>query len=600
MADPQVKPYWGDDFRPFVQAWREDSDPVTESSPPTLTELADAIVQVHEYNCNRGASICHAIVPELRTLIEAVQAHPDARLAEIGPDGKPTIDNPTPLQIHGGEIASCDCSNLHIKISIELFRAPRFTSEADFQRAVFTSRANFFDAIFTSRANFSWATFTAETDFSMATFAGPADFISARFNHGVIIWYVTFIGEASFSSVTFTDSVYFKRVLFTGKANFSWATFADWTLFEMATFKGEANFNSTTFTGPADFSSSSFAGSTIFASMTLERRLTLSWARIEPGARLSFRGADIRPGAVITVPSKPVRRIELRSRSSARDWWDESTLGTREHRRRVLFWLVQYLITIAAPWLDDIWPWLRRSLSVFSHGTFIVGEDSDNSDELRKAAGDYNLLRDIFRHQTSADELEDLCHFRYMDLRRKAGDLWMQAGPRVFAQPKITVEMLKPFLPDKSTHAEVMALAQSFEAVTRSSRLKWFQWFAFDGVLYWFIWRNCLGYLVRPMRPLVTSLVVIALWAFFYGAWASNDTIIYSGTLPEGATTAMDVWGKSSILTPLYFSVTTFTTLGYGDFAPTGWLRGVASIQAALGVTLIALFTVSWGRKMIR
>jgi len=34
----------------------------------------------------------------------------------------------------------------------------------------------------------------------------------------------------------------------------------------------------------------------------------------------------------------------------------------------------------------------------------------------------------------------------------------------------------------------------------------------------------------------------------------------------------------------LYFSTITFTTLGYGDFSPTGWLKVLSAIEAFSGV----------------
>jgi len=41
-------------------------------------------------------------------------------------------------------------------------------------------------------------------------------------------------------------------------------------------------------------------------------------------------------------------------------------------------------------------------------------------------------------------------------------------------------------------------------------------------------------------------------------------------------------------------------TLGYGDYAPQSWFKLVTGVQALLGVTLLALFTVAWGRKLVR
>ena len=51
---------------------------------------------------------------------------------------------------------------------------------------------------------------------------------------------------------------------------------------------------------------------------------------------------------------------------------------------------------------------------------------------------------------------------------------------------------------------------------------------------------------------------------------------------------------------PWYFSIITFTTIGYGDYAPRGWLRWAAGPEGFLGLFLMAVFTVSFARKFIR
>jgi hypothetical protein len=51
---------------------------------------------------------------------------------------------------------------------------------------------------------------------------------------------------------------------------------------------------------------------------------------------------------------------------------------------------------------------------------------------------------------------------------------------------------------------------------------------------------------------------------------------------------------------PWYFSIITFTTIGYGDYAPRGWVRWVAGLEGFLGLFLVAVFTVSFARKFIR
>ena len=57
---------------------------------------------------------------------------------------------------------------------------------------------------------------------------------------------------------------------------------------------------------------------------------------------------------------------------------------------------------------------------------------------------------------------------------------------------------------------------------------------------------------------------------------------------------------KPDFLESLYFSFVTFTTLGYGDYAPTQAFQLVATAEAFFGAFMIALFVLVFGRKMLR
>ena len=52
--------------------------------------------------------------------------------------------------------------------------------------------------------------------------------------------------------------------------------------------------------------------------------------------------------------------------------------------------------------------------------------------------------------------------------------------------------------------------------------------------------------------------------------------------------------------TSLYFSVVTFTTLGYGDIGPVGWARPFAALEAFGGVVMNTLFMLTFVKKMSR
>ena len=90
------------------------------------------------------------------------------------------------------------------------------------------------------------------------------------------------------------------------------------------------------------------------------------------------------------------------------------------------------------------------------------------------------------------------------------------------------------------------------------------------------------GYGERPERVGVSAAVVIfglALAYFLLGSFIS-----------------------SSFLDTLYYSVVSFVALGYGSWAPQpiGWAKYMGAIEAVLGVFMMALFLVTFTRKMTR
>jgi hypothetical protein len=57
---------------------------------------------------------------------------------------------------------------------------------------------------------------------------------------------------------------------------------------------------------------------------------------------------------------------------------------------------------------------------------------------------------------------------------------------------------------------------------------------------------------------------------------------------------------SKSYLNCVYYSIVTFTTLGYGDITPRGFARPVAAIEAFMGAFMMALFIAVFGKKMTR
>jgi hypothetical protein len=104
------------------------------------------------------------------------------------------------------------------------------------------------------------------------------------------------------------------------------------------------------------------------------------------------------------------------------------------------------------------------------------------------------------------------------------------------------------------------------------------------------------GYGEAPLRIIGLSIAIIFLCAIMY----TFTGLSYNGDIQ--AISAEQTLGEniSFFYSSLYYSVVTFTTLGYGDFTPVGISRAIAAIEAFTGSFTIALFVVVFVKKMTR
>jgi len=104
------------------------------------------------------------------------------------------------------------------------------------------------------------------------------------------------------------------------------------------------------------------------------------------------------------------------------------------------------------------------------------------------------------------------------------------------------------------------------------------------------------GYGEEPLRIIGFTLMLIFIYGLFY---------LVSGLSFEGEVIRIDfsasfMQNVGHLLDAIYFSIVTFTTLGYGDITPRGFSRFLASTEALIGSFTIALFVVVFVKKMIR
>ncbi len=104
------------------------------------------------------------------------------------------------------------------------------------------------------------------------------------------------------------------------------------------------------------------------------------------------------------------------------------------------------------------------------------------------------------------------------------------------------------------------------------------------------------GYGEKPLRVILFSLGFILLCGFAYFSLGISD----NGQMVAFNTGHSLYENIMTLFKLMYFSVVTFTTLGYGDLVPVGPSRIVAAIEAFAGSFTLALFVVVFVKKMTR
>jgi len=102
------------------------------------------------------------------------------------------------------------------------------------------------------------------------------------------------------------------------------------------------------------------------------------------------------------------------------------------------------------------------------------------------------------------------------------------------------------------------------------------------------------GYGEDPLRVILFSWGLIFFSAFFYYFLGLN----FDGNFHVFSLDKTLLENTNFFFECLYYSVVTFTTLGYGDFIPIGFSRVIAAIEAFTGSFTIALFVVVFVKKM--
>ncbi len=189
------------------------------------------------------------------------------------------------------------------------------------------------------------------------------------------------------------------------------------------------------------------------------------------------------------------------------------------------------------------------------------------------------------RNQLAAEEALKAKHFEYArDLFHEAATLYEKEGDL----EKFSVCYLESQRAKRKRfwHQAVGGQAQNGDlldegAVSVKERIRNFgRWLMSEfGDALW-------GYGEEPLKTVRLLIGIIVSCALYY--WKSEG-ILYHGQAAD--LTFMDA---------LYFSLVTFTTVGFGDYAPTGFARGISVLESLSALVLVPLFLIGLTRRYLR
>jgi hypothetical protein len=162
------------------------------------------------------------------------------------------------------------------------------------------------------------------------------------------------------------------------------------------------------------------------------------------------------------------------------------------------------------------------------------------------------------------------------EIYRNSKRSWNECGKGVEDRYDVATEAMAPGKKIKITFLLFLLTLKDF----LGPRVR----YGVETAYYWFG-----QYGERPLMLFAWASVLIGIYAIIYFV-ADSLFVPLEGISPS-----------DGILNYLYFSIVTFTTLGFGDIWPGHLvLRLIAASEAFLGAFIMAYFVVSWARKLMR
>jgi hypothetical protein len=406
------------------------------------------------------------------------------------------------------------------------------------------SKITIINSVFGSVTDFSNMQFKKPVDFRGTSFLYISDFGGARFGGDANFGSASFDGAVGFRSASFDGVADFSRASFGGNAYFLSASFDGVADFRSASFGGSADFRNASFDSDADFSRASFGGNAYFLSASFGGNAYFRSASF--GGSADFRNASFDGVADFS-------RASFDSDANFRS----ARFGGFANFRSARF----------------------GGFANFGSARF--GGDANFGSA--RFGGFANFGSTEFNKVSFYNTTFIKVSFYEADFKSMKVE-WASLKDALFFEGPTYIKLIKNF-------REMEQFKDGDDAYYQYRRLgqadkKW----SFPKLGDIFMWLSC-GYGVKPQYTIILAAVMILIFTII--CWLGNGI----RRLKERDE---DDTEDVSFFDAFYFSVVTFTTVGYGDWYPKDRYRKFVMIEGLVGWLILALFLVTLANVMIR
>jgi uncharacterized protein YjbI with pentapeptide repeats len=499
------------------------------------------------------------------------------------------------------------------------FYGSQFSGVADFAGSTFVGNANFEKTKFSKESNayFKDAKFKEDAYFKGAVFSGNAEFTGSKFSKDANFGRAEFSGNTEYSEIKEPKIVHrgntilmtradvecvqtsfkadFNGAEFSGKTNFTSATFHGCAEFEGVCFS-EVEFGVVHFCNISKFSRAKFKGEAIFQDAVF-RKYT-SFLSAEFSKYTSFRGAKLRSESNFESAKfyevsvfeysefcNPTEHAESSESSKTASFLKTVFYGNALFNEAKFFGVTTFQQAV----FNEVASFKKTEFhktSIFGYAKF--NEDADFSGVIIKNNNSFNMQYTYFFNVVGLFEYIEENDKVFKPLRKISKTLktkfisynfLIALGERAEAKYPVISRHIK----------DDMYLLDKKERISKLG--PWRRRFGIKRILF-FIWWLFANYGRSFKRWASWSIGFAFLFALiytgFYGYNHANFNTVY-------------VNEKCPFLSFLYYSIVTFTTLGFGDIVPrTDLLQFLVALEVILGYIMLGGLISILANKMAR